>query len=136
MKIRKFISTVLACMGACAMCTACGAEPRVNKIAEYHGQNTDPVTGKMTINEALFYRNDKKTDGADPFVLDNTSRDGYYYAYTTHDYIYCFRSKDLMYWEPVGNTLQPEIGSEAARVLYKDRWAAEVVYDDGTYYMF
>ena len=32
---------------------------------------------KSAYNKELFMRNDKFTDGPDPFVFDNTTRDGY-----------------------------------------------------------
>ena len=82
---------------------------------------------------------------ADPFVLDNTKRDGYYYLYGTEGLLRCYRSKNLMDWEPVGDTLQSmktdssgnltEAGKAAAM---KDVWAPEVIYDKETelYYMF
>lgn len=77
---------------------------------------------------------------ADPFVLDNTERDGYYYMYGT--WLRCYRSKNLMDWEavPDNNILQSirESVFDGADVIAEDVWAPEIVYDGDTklYYMF
>lgn len=85
-----------------------------------------------TYNTQLFYANDKKTNVADPFVLDNTAVDGYYYLYGTQGACYCYRSKNMMDWEKVGDTIQ------VSEVVATDIWAPEVVYDadEELYYMF
>lgn len=64
-------------------------------------------------------------------MLDNTARDGYYYMYVTSGICHCYRSKNLMDWEDVGNTVVGLSG-------WGDIWAPEVVYDEDTklYYMF
>lgn len=87
-------------------------------------------TGKIGYDRSLFYRNDIKTSGADPFIFDNTERDGYYYLYNTKGSCYCYRSKNLMDWESVGNTISIS--------GWSDIWAPEVVYDseEKLYYMF
>lgn len=89
-------------------------------------------------NTKLFYNNDKKTGVADPFVLDNTNVDGYYYLYGTQGDCCCYRSENMMDWEMIGNALDRSDSSEINRVLSADMWAAEVVYDASTelYYMF
>lgn len=81
---------------------------------------------------SLFYANDKKTNVADPFVLDNTEVDGYYYLYGTLGACYCYRSVNLVDWEAIGNTI------EISDVVSTNIWAPEVVYDEDaeTYYMF
>ena len=92
--------------------------------------------GKDVENDAsVFYTNSKKTGIADPFVLDNTARDGYYYMYGTQGVCYCYRSKNLMDWEAVGNAFDNN-NEPAKSVIHKDIWAPEVVYDNGWYYMF
>ena len=113
------------------------------EISNYQGQLAEGQK-KSDYNKALFYRNDKKTSGADPFVLDNTAIDGYYYMYVTERSLFCYRSKDLMEWEPIGNSLDNlDYGNggsitEIRRVTWSEIWAPEVVYDpdDGRYYMF
>lgn len=89
-------------------------------------------------NTQLFYSNDRKTSVADPFVLDNTAVDGYYYLYGTRGVCYCYRSKNMMDWEEIGNALDNSVTKEISQVISKDIWAPEVVYDVETelYYMF
>ena len=127
---------------SCTLLTGCKSQVQY-EIPSYQGLAEDGQ-GKAEYNKELFYRNDHKIkDAADPFVFDNTARDGYYYLYGTHGDLFCYRSTDLMNWEPVGNALdiqdfvnnQP---SEVRRAVWKDIWAPEVVYDpdDGRYYMF
>ena len=122
--------------------TGCASETQY-EVSNYQGQLAEGET-KSDFNEELFYRNDKKTSGADPFVLDNTEVDGYYYQYVTEGSLFCYRSTNLMDWEPVGNTLDnlqfAEDGSrtEFRNVTDSEQWAPEVVYDPDTklYYMF
>ena len=133
------LSLLLSCT---LLLTSCAKQVQY-EIPSYQGLVKDGQT-KAEFNQELFYRNDHKIDdAADPFVFDNIARDGYYYLYGTHGDIFCYRSKDLMNWEPVGNALdiqdfvnnQP---SEVRKTVWKDIWAPEVVYDpdDGRYYMF
>lgn len=113
------------------------------EVSNYQGELAEGET-KSDYNKELFYRNDKQTGLADPFVLDNTTIDGYYYMYGTEGSLFCYRSKDLMDWEPVGNALDNyfynEDGSrsEELKATWQDIWAPEVVYDSDTevYYMF
>ena len=128
---------------SCMLLTGCALFQVQYEIPNYQGLLKDGQT-KSDFNQELFYRNDHKIDDSpDPFVFDNTARDGYYYLYATKGDLFCSRSKDLMNWEPVGNALdiqdfennQP---TEERRAVWKDIWAPEVVYDedDGRYYMF
>ena len=87
----------------CAVLPGCGGQTQY-EIPNYQGQLKDGQT-KSDFNQDLFYRNDKKAGCPDPFVLDNTDRDGWYYMYGTEGSVFCYRSKDLMNWERVGNTL-------------------------------
>ncbi|MBQ8802698.1 MAG: family 43 glycosylhydrolase [Tyzzerella sp.] len=122
--------------------SGCGRETQY-WVSNYQGQLEEGQT-QSDYNKELFYRNDKKTSGADPFILDNTEVDGYYYQYVTEGSLFCYRSTNLMDWEPVGNTLDnmefAEDGSqtEFRRVTDNEMWAPEVVYDPDTetYYMF
>ena len=144
MKKTQIISLLLTAslLLSCILLTGCASQVQY-EIPNYQGLLKDGQS-KAEYNQELFYRNDHKIDdAADPFVFDNTARDGYYYLYGTHGDIFCSRSKDLMTWEPVGNALdiqdfvnnQP---SEVRKAVWKDIWAPEVVYDsdDGRYYMF
>ena len=114
------------------------------EVASYQGQLLEGQL-KSDYNKELFYRNDHKIPEApDPFVLDNTAVDGYYYLYGTIGSILTYRSKDLMEWEPVGNAIDnldyAASGqlSEVRRATWESIWAPEVVYDpdEQLYYMF
>ena len=155
MKNIRAVALVLAVLMVCSCVLLAGcqndqpqtqpqnqAQPQY-EIACYQGQLKEGQT-KSDYNKNLFYRNDKKTSGADPFVLDNTAVDGYYYQYVTEGLLFCYRSKDLMDWETVGNALNTlgytDSGAltETRRAAWKDIWAPEVVYDpdEGLYYLF
>lgn len=127
--------TILAIVMAVAMIfSACGGEV-VNTVNYYAGDNYNPVTGDMEYNENLFYRNDIKVRGADPFLFDNTSRDGYYYCYVTQSDLSCYRTKDLSTWENYGDALglfdpdDPQLYKDMRDAVTKDIWAPEVAYD-------
>ena len=141
---KRGLSLLLLIAMLCSLLAACGQKEQTQyEVPNYQGQLAEGQE-KSDYNKNLFYRNDKKTDGADPFVLDNTKNDGYYYQYVTQGSLFCYRSKDLMEWEPVGNALDnldyagTNKVSEVRRATWKDIWAPEVIYDpdDGRYYMF
>ena len=141
---KRSLSLLLLIAMLCGLLAACGQKVQTQyEVPNYQGQLAEGQE-KSDYNKNLFYRNDKKANGPDPFVLDNTTRDGYYYLYGTENSMYCYRSKDLMEWEPVGNALdnmgwaKPGQTSEVRRATWKDIWAPEVIYDpdDGRYYMF
>lgn len=146
-KLKRFVLlSVMSCLAfsLAVSATGCGGTKGgdtdsvssiANKIANYHGENTDSSTGKMDFNDNLFYRNDYKVYGPDPFVLDNTERDGYYYVFKTEGKNGVARSKNLMQWEELGSTLALDSATEK-KVCTTDIWAPEVIYEDGTYYMF
>lgn len=137
------ISVVLLIAMLCTLVAGCGETQTQYGVANYQGIPEEGQTDS-NYNKAIFYRNDKKTGAIDPFVLDNTGVDGYYYLYGTEGSIFCYRSQNLMDWEPVGNTIDnldfADDGSqsEIRRVTYDEIWAPEVVYDAEVqkYYMF
>ena len=145
MKNTKIIALLLAAtlLLSCVLLTGCTTQQEQYEVPSYQGLLKEGQS-KSDFNKELFYRNDQFIDDSpDPFVFDNTERDGYYYLYATKGDLFCSRSKDLMNWEPVGNTLDIqdyENGqvTEIRRTVWKDIWAPEVVYDedDGKYYMF
>ena len=147
MKIIRGFALFLAVLMvfSCVLLAGCQTnQPQMQyEIASYQGQLAEGQT-KSDYNSELFYRNDKKADCPDPFVLDNTAVDGWYYLYGTESSLFCYRSRDLMDWERVGNALdnmgwdESKKISEIRRTTWKDIWAPEVVYDpdDGLYYMF
>ena len=77
----------------------------------------------------------------DPSVLDNRSRDGYFYAYSTQSgsgdaikYIPVYRSKDLVDWEPCGAAFTAE--GHPAWVEGARLWAPDANYVDGHYVLY
>ena len=138
-KIKKLTILLLV---MCMLLSGCLGRTEY-EVANYQGKLAKGET-QSDFNKELFYRNDKKTGGADPFVLDNTEVDGYYYMYVTDGSLYCHRSKDMMNWEPVGNSLDnldyEENGAvtEIRKATRQSLWAPEVVYDPDTelYYLF
>ena len=146
--MRSGVSLLLLSAMLCGLLAGCKkstVETQIQyEVPSYQGQLTEGQT-KSDYNKALFYRNDHKIQEApDPFVLDNTAVDGWYYLYGTLGSIITYRSRDLMEWEPVGNALDnldyagPGQLSEVRRATWEAIWAPEVVYDpdEQLYYMF
>ena len=139
--MKKIIPIMLLMALIMAVLGGCGETQY--EIASYQGQLSEGQA-KPDYNKELFYRNDKQTSLADPFVLDNTSVDGYYYMYGTEGSLFCYRSQNLMDWEPVGNALDIYFYNEDGtipddvRSTWEDIWAPEVIYDadEELYYMF
>ena len=146
--IKSGISLLLLSAMLCGLMAGCKGQKAASQtqyeVASYQGQLTEGQV-KSDYNKELFYRNDRKIpESPDPFVLDNTAVDGWYYLYGTIGSILTYRSKDMMEWEPVGNALdnldyaaEGKL-SEIRRATWKDVWAPEVVYDpdEGLYYLF
>ena len=144
--MKKIVAYALALITLLSCATLAGCAPSGQmqyEIPNYQGLLKDGQE-KSDYNKNLFYRNDKFGNNADPFVLDNTMRDGYYYLYGTEDSNFVYRSKDMMNWERIGNALDnldyatPSGLTEERRVTWDAIWAPEVVYDpdDQLYYMF
>ena len=94
-------------------------------------------------NPQLFSINAKTVSVADPFVFDNTKRDGYYYLYgTTTVDLQCYKSTDLKNWVDAGAALWTMLNqnpdTNKANAIKYEVWAPEVIYDEteGLYYMF
>lgn len=145
-KIKRILAAACVLASLCGMLAGCESmQGEIQyEVPSYKGELQEGQT-KSDFNKELFYRNDRKIPEApDPFVLDNTSRDGYYYLYGTIGSFLTYRSKDMMEWEPVGNALDnldyADGGqvSEVRRVTWGELWASEVVYDPDTqlYYLF
>ena len=139
-KFKKALVLVLGTTIIMSGLTGCGVQ---KQLSNYQGMLKEGET-KSEYNKELFYRNEKQSKIADPFVLDNTERDGYYYAYGTEGFLFCYRSKNLMDWEAVGNTLadwhyeSDGIVTVDTKLTNANLWAPEVVYDKETnkYYMY
>lgn len=92
----------------------------------------------------LVYTNQANMQMADPFILDDTARSGYYYLYSTRGRLAVYRSKDLFKWEDLGDTLSSKNGLATAnaqlttQICSQRIWAPEVIWDEETqlYYLF
>ena len=139
MKLTKIIAAGLSALMCFPLFAACGEQTETvyqaaTELSYYDGTHYEELADpyKPYYNKELWRRNSSDLSGADPLVLDNTSRDGYYYAYVTG--LTYSRSKDLVTWESGGSFVSfPEelSGSDAL-------WAPEVIYDeeDELYYAF
>ena len=118
---------------------ACGGEETVREVAYelpyYDGNYTEELDdpAKPAFNSELWRRADTTIDGgADPMVLDDTARSGYFYVYVT-GFTYYY-SKDLKTWQNGGSfvSLPADLSGSG------DTWAPEVIYDEDTdlYYAF
>lgn len=141
--MKRYLKAVAVALGAvtvCASLAGCGKTEKktVYEIAYYDGTTYEEGAEKPVYSSELWRRNDVNNGAGDPFILDNTAIDGFYYRYGTggaHQFS-AYRSSDLDFWIPCGIILE-NIGWTAA-------WALEVVYDDsaddgvnnGTYYIF
>ena len=136
-KITTIALSALLCASMVLPLAACKNDQGDERIDYYSGEDTDAL-GESLIDENLFFKNEHKGPNADPFVLDNTARDGYYYIYSTIGHFIVYRSKNMMDLEPVTPLLDFAADSVEYRVANSMCWAPEVVYDDADecYYMF
>ncbi len=141
--MKQYLKAAAVALGAvtvCASLAGCGKTEKktVYEIPYYDGTTYEEWAEKPVYSSELWRRNDVNNGAGDPFILDNTAIDGFYYRYGTggaHQFS-AYRSSDLDFWIPCGIILE-NIGWTAA-------WAPEVVYDDptddgvnnGTYYFF
>ena len=142
MKVKKLGAAILATtLGATMLFAACGGGAKQSRISFYSGDKLDS-NGKMIFNQELFYLNENKGPAADPFVFDNTSRDGYYYISSTQGSLMLYRSKNMMDMEAVGHSITLKKGSDQANAAANGKsgalWAPEYLYDedDECYYVF
>lgn len=132
-KAKIFLSLALTVAIASSVgLTACSGGREYQEIDAYKGDTYDNDTEfkKVEFDHEIFRRNDFNGIGPDPFIFDNTSRDGYYYAYSTTEYFFAYRSKDLAHWEPVGNVLDPFGNDEMVELTWDYRWAPEMLWDE------
>ena len=141
--MKQYLKAAAVALGAvtvCASLAGCGKTEKktVYEIPYYDGTTYEEGAEKPVYSSELWRRNDVNNGAGDPFILDNTAIDGFYYRYGTggaHQFS-AYRSSDIDFWIPCGIILE-NIGWTAA-------WAPEVVYDDptddgvnnGTYYFF
>ena len=137
--IKKIVSVVAALSLSVCLFAGCSSETQTKTVYElpyYSGTNINEITGEPEYNQNLWRRNTDLIGGADPFVLDNTAQDGYYYLYSTGatNAFSAYRTKNFTTWESVGQVLTGEEGWSAY-------WAPEVVAEENvdgglTYYLF
>ena len=101
MKTIKGIAVCLSLLFVFAAASACGGEPQTiyqaaTELSYYDGTYYDEIKQETYYNDELWRRAGGLVEGADPMVLDDTSRTGYYYAYITGMTVYY--SDDLVDW--------------------------------------
>ena len=125
--IKKVVAVGAALFLSMCLLAGCGGGTQAKTVYElpyYDGTDTDEVTGLSEYNATLWRRNSDTIDkhGADPFVLDNSANDGYYYIYVTGfiNGLVGYRTKDFTTIECVGRILTGETN-------WSDYWAPEVI---------
>ncbi len=123
----------------------CGEGKNYIEMSYYDETSYEEGADYSTINENLFYRNDRKVDVADPCVVyiddENDTDYGSYYLYGTtgNTGFFCWKSDDLVNWEGVGYALlYRDLSTPQGKAVSVDSWAPEVIYDGETdkWYMF
>lgn len=143
---KRIVSVGLAVVTAATLLAAgCGDGRNYIKMSYYDETSYADGADYSTINENLFYRNDRKIDVADPCVVyvddENDADYGKYYLYGTtgNTGFFCWKSDDLVNWEGVGYALlYRDLSTPEGKAVSVDSWAPEVVYDDEAdkWYMF
>ena len=139
-KLKALICTATALVLCAGLFAGC-AGGKEYELSSYRGEQTDEK-GEIVYNKSLFYNNSVHQGGADPQVLDDTARSGYYYLFTTAGSFHTMRSKNLTEWENVGPTFyqrqHQDNPEEVRKATASCMWAPEVIYDKETelYYMF
>lgn len=131
---KRVISALLITASLLGQVTGCAKDDRENELSNYQCMDDDGMGG-LLYNKNLFYTNSVQQGAADPQVLDDTARSGYYYLYVTAS---VWRSKDLVNWMEVNSLLLDSKNDEEQKTLSDATWAPEVVYDEemGKYIMF
>lgn len=139
MKAVRFAAVGLSAMLCVPLLAACGEKTATvyeaaTELSYYDGTYYEELSdpNKPYYNKELWRRNSSDLGGADPLLLDDTARTGYYYAYVTGlTYSY---SKDLVNWTSGGSFVELPAALAGSDAL----WAPEVIYDGDTelYYAF
>lgn len=143
---KRLVAIGLAIMTAITLPIAgCGEGKNYIEMSYYDETSYEEGADYSTINENLFYRNDRKVDVADPCVVyiddENDTDYGSYYLYGTtgNTGFFCWKSDDLVNWEGVGYALlYRDLSTPQGKAVSVDSWAPEVIYDGETdkWYMF
>lgn len=133
MKKTKLLCTLTAVlMCATVALSACAGGSASGKRIDFYSGDEYNADGTVRFNHDLFFANSNKGPGPDPFVFDNTERDGYYYIWSTlGNELMLYRSSNMMDVEAVGRSLRLETGSEESNAVYEACWAPEVAFDEG-----
>ena len=143
---KRLVTVGLAMMTAIILLIAgCGEGKNYIEMSYYDETSYEEGADYSTINENLFYRNERKVDVADPCVVyiddENDTDYGSYYLYGTtgNTGFFCWKSDDLVNWEGVGYALlYRDLSTPQGKAVSVDSWAPEVIYDGETdkWYMF
>lgn len=143
---KRIVSVGLAVLAAVTLLAAgCGEGKNYIKMSYYDEASYADGEDYSTINENLFYRNERKVDVADPCVVyvddENDADYGTYYLYGTtgNTGFFCWKSDDLVNWEGVGYALlYRDLTTPEGKAVSVDSWAPEVIYDGDAdkWYMF
>lgn len=143
---KRIVSVGLAVLAAVTLLAAgCGEGKNYIKMSYYDEASYADGKDYSTINENLFYRNERKVDVADPCVVyvddENDADYGTYYLYGTtgNTGFFCWKSDDLVNWEGVGYALlYRDLTTPEGKAVSIDSWAPEVIYDGDAdkWYMF
>ena len=143
---KRIVSVGLAVLAAVTLLAAgCGEGRNYIKMSYYDEASYADGEDYSTINENLFYRNERKVDVADPCVVyvgdENDADYGTYYLYGTtgNTGFFCWKSDDLVNWEGVGYALlYRDLTTPEGKAVSIDSWAPEVIYDGDAdkWYMF
>lgn len=143
---KRIVSVGLAVLAAVTLLAAgCGEGKNYIKMSYYDEASYADGEDYSTINENLFYRNERKVDVADPCVVyvddENDADYGTYYLYGTtgNTGFFCWKSDDLVNWEGVGYALlYRDLTTPEGKAVSIDSWAPEVIYDGDAdkWYMF
>ena len=143
---KRIVSVGLAVLAAVTLLAAgCGEGKNYIKMSYYDEASYADGEDCSTINENLFYRNERKVDVADPCVVyvddENDADYGTYYLYGTtgNTGFFCWKSDDLVNWEGVGYALlYRDLTTPEGKAVSVDSWAPEVIYDGDAdkWYMF
>lgn len=143
---KRIVSVGLAVLAAVTLLAAgCGEGKNYIKMSYYDEASYADGEDYSTINENLFYRNERKVDVADLCVVyvddENDADYGTYYLYGTtgNTGFFCWKSDDLVNWEGVGYALlYRDLTTPEGKAVSVDSWAPEVIYDGDAdkWYMF
>lgn len=143
---KRIVSVGLAVLAAVTLLAAgCGEGKNYIKMSYYDEASYADGEDYSTINENLFYRNERKVDVADPCVVyvddENDADYGTYYLYGTtgNTGFFCWKSDDLVNWEGVDYALlYRDLTTPEGKAVSIDSWAPEVIYDGDAdkWYMF